>query len=483
MKKLIAIFISVISLSSSAFFVSAAGYTYIPYNSYSYNEWGESVTSADGYYPNKYIVSDVDGKIKFDNPIDMYIDGDGNFYILNAGSKNIVILDSELKLTGNIKSFKTKDGSEISLSEPNGIFYKNDLLYIADSGLQSVLVSDLSGNIVRTVEKPESEMYPLETFHPKKVLLDYLDNICVIVDGVYQGALCFDKKGEFTEYYGSNTVTATYSVIMQRFWRKFMTEDQIDNTATIIPVEYANFDIDGEGFVYTCTSKGSSGEIKKLNSLGTNILPDKQYGDSEVGFYKDTYYSTAFCDIAVDEEGFIFALDSTMKRIFVYDSYGEQSFIFGSEGNQLGRFKSVTAIDTYGSNVYVLDNKKNAVTEFSLTEYGKTVHSAAYAYSQGRYTESEELWNNVLKQNKNYSPAYVGIGKAKYYQGDYTAAMKYFELGGDRSQQSTAFKELRQLTVRKYLSAVLVFAVIVVTVTIILKKRLKGKKKRENKAN
>lgn len=479
-KTIIAIMIMTLAASVLSQPVSAVGYQFIPYNSYSYNEWNEAVLSMDGYYPQRSFFSDKTGNEQFSQPVDMIIDDYGNFYILNAGTLDIVILDKELNFISRIRNFIMPDGTQINLSEPKGFYYSNDLLYIADSGLQKVLICNLSGSIVRTIEKPDNAMYPIDTFQPQKVLLDNMGNLYVLVQGIYQGALCFDKEDEFIGYYGENKVVATYDVLMQKFWRYFMTEDQIDSTSSIVPVEYTNFDIDKNGFIYTCTATGTKNtdEIRKLNSLGSNILTSKQYGDYQVAFYKDKYYRTTFCDICVNTNGFIFALDSTMGRIFVYDSQGEQAFIFGGNGNQVGCFQSPSAIDTYDSNVYVLDSKKNSITEFGMTEYGRAVEEATVAYSQGKYSESEQLWENVLKQNENYSLAYVGIGKAKYYQGDYKAAMEYFERGSDRAQESTAYKQLRKMTVRKNMTAWLIAILMFIAVIIIIKYQRRTKRER-----
>lgn len=451
--------------------VQAAGYRYTPYNSYNYNEWDEAIPSAPGYYPVRYIKSDTKNSVAFDNPVDMYIDKDGSFYILNLKSLDVIILDRDLNLIRQIDKFILPDKSEVALVEPCGLFVKNGLLYIADAGLEEVLISDMFGNVSNVLSKPKNPIFPQDkTFKPQKVMVDKLGNIYVLVKGIYQGAVCFNKTGEFVEFYGSNTVVVTANVLLQRFWRLIMTEEQIGGTANIVPVEYTNFDVDKDGFIYSCTATGAedTSQIRKLNPLGNNLLDNKQYGDLEYNYYKGTTYKTSFVDVAVNDAGFIYGLDNTRGRIFVYDNEGEEVFIFGSSGNQLGRFQNITALDTYGYKVYVLDGSKNAITEFELTQYGEKVYEATKAYMEGKYTQSQQLWEQVLMQNANYTLAYVGIGKAKYYLGEYESALEYFKRGSDRSQESRTFLDLRKLLLRRYLSVILIVLILLVIAMFII---------------
>ena len=48
----------------------------------------------------------------------------------------------------------------------------------------------------------------------------------------------------------------------------------------------------------------------------------------------------------------------------------------------------------------------------------------------------------------NYAPAFIGIGKAYYEEGDYHAAMDYFKLGQDRENYGKAYKMVRNNVLR-----------------------------------
>ena len=464
---------------------SASGYRYLPYTGYNYDEWNKPVSSSAGYYAVKSVLSDAGNETVWKKPVDLFIDGNGDFYLINSEPAQIIVMDRDFRLKNILSSVTMPDGSTASLITPQGVFVKEDKLYIADSGLQMVLICQADGTVLQTLTKPDSAIFPQEsTFEPLKVLADPLDNTYVLVNGVYQGAVCFDKHGDFFSFFGSNTVVATEKVLMRRFWRLFMTEEQINNTSTITPVEYTNFDIDDEGFIYTCTATGTedTNQLRRLNSLGINILPSGRFGDLEYNYYKGTTYKTEFVDVAVDDEGYLFGLDGTRERIFVYDQDGEEMFIFGGSGNQLGNFKTAVAIDEYNGSLYVLDNAKASITEFIPTEYGEAVFAATAAYEQGRYTEAEALWQNVLRYNANYSLAYVGIGKAQYYMGEYTGAMASFEKGRDREQESKTFIEWRKQQIRTYITPVLIVLLLCVMGLIvwrlIRKHRCKGGRKK-----
>lgn len=86
------------------------------------------------------------------------------------------------------------------------------------------------------------------------------------------------------------------------------------------------------------------------------------------------------------------------------------------------------------------------------------ISEADEAYNTGRYDESVDIWNEVIKQNSNFELAYTQIGKVYLRRGQYKQAMDYFELGnfrGDKITNTTgynkAFSEFRRETAAKWL--------------------------------
>lgn len=477
MRKLISLLISLCLIQLFCFSVCAEGYSKAPYNAYNYDEWENADSAPAGYIPTDSYYGDIQNGALITDPADMFIDEQGDFYITSVARQSVMIFSCDFVLKKEIKVFRDENGNEKTLISPNGIFYREGILYICDTEQNAVFVSDTEGNLKFIIEKPQSDVYPQDkVFYPKKVAVDNLGYIYVIADGIYYGALCFDSNGTFYDFYGSNTVEVDAGIIMERFWRNFMTETQIDNTSNFVPVEYTNFDVDSEGFIYTCTATADTSQLKKLNSAGNNTLPEKVYGDIRYNSVKGKSMATYFTDIAVDDNGFIYGIDSTRGRIFVYDTEGNEMFIFGGNEAKNGCFLSPCAVAVHNERVFVLDSENDSVTEFKYSDYGQAVKVALLSYMKGNYTESAELWNDVLKMNGTNRLAYVGIGKALYYQGDYTGAIKYFKLGHEKELESRTFTVLRKELLRKYSAAAIIIITVAVVLIAIVKRKIKKRR-------
>lgn len=65
----------------------------------------------------------------------------------------------------------------------------------------------------------------------------------------------------------------TLSVFADYFWKSILSAEAVAKIARYVPEQFTNFDIDQNGFVYTCTAvtQTSTNQIKKLSPLGVNI--------------------------------------------------------------------------------------------------------------------------------------------------------------------------------------------------------------------
>ncbi|MNP29334.1 hypothetical protein D3C76_1223530 [compost metagenome] len=68
----------------------------------------------------------------------------------------------------------------------------------------------------------------------------------------------------------------------------------------------------------------------------------------------------------------------------------------------------------------------------------------------GKYQESEGLWQEVLRENSNFDLAYLAIGKSLYKAENYKEAMDYFKLARSRVDYSNAFAEFRKEWIREH---------------------------------
>lgn len=434
------------------------------YENYGYNSWGESVPQPDGYYAEREITGTDMGCGTLDNPQDMFFGDSGSIFIADTGNNRILVLDSSWKLQNEISAVTNGDNSE-GLNSPEGVFFDGTNIFVADTGNKRILKLDSSGRVLVEFKKPSSSSFDQTVdFKPSKVVADKTGTVYTLVSGLYRGAILFTPDGKFDGFFGSNSVSVTAEVVLNRFISKFMTRAQRAKQTRNIPIEFTNFDIDGEGFVYTCTSNkatsSETGQLKKLNSSAKNIfVNDKKiawasgkFGDIETEWVKGESIATDFIDVSVDSDGFVAALDFTKGRIFQYDSSCELTFIFGGKSDgQLGTFISPAAVESADGSIFVLDSAKKSVTVFKPTEIGKTVRKAILLHNEGRYSEAAEYWNSVIANNSNFEIAYLGLGKAYYQMKDYKKSMHYFELANDNVGRSQAFEEYRSIWLNKNL--------------------------------
>lgn len=471
----------VFCLTLTALCTQASGQS-IPFDAYTYNEWGEAVASPSGYGAaySFSLKGTQAGGLK--EPSDMaYCAASGALYIADTGNNRIVVTDLEGKNARALSSFSTGDGGVETLNAPGGIFVDSGgTLYISDTLNGRVLICDGQGNIRKIIRQPDTDSFTQELpFQPQRVVADSTGILYVVSKGMYNGAVMMDQDGTFLGFYGSNKVKITASVILDRVWKKILSRDQRKDLAQYIPIEMTALAIDGSDMIYTCTlqTEDSLERIRKINSYNANILKGKAehsfqggFGDLQSFSYHSVSYSTAFVDLCVDGDGFIAALDSTTGRIFQYDAGGNLLFIFGGLGGELGLSRRPAALEAAGESLLLLDQQEGVVTLFSRTEFGTSLVEAIRLYNAGEYQASVAPWNNVLKMDANYNFAYTGLGKAYLEQGDYRAAMTAFEQGHYRYGYNNAYKEARSHMLRANLGWI--FALLALLLLFLLRRRL-----------
>lgn len=449
-----------------------------PYEVYNYDRWGEAIPSQAGYLAERSISGEDFNIEHFSSPNDIFKDDNDNFYLVDSGNNRIVVFDSEFSKVINIyDTFKGLDGKDTTLSNPMGIFVdsENGYMYIADNKNSRVIKSDMDGNIEREFTKPTSEVYSQElTFLPQKVLVDSAGYVYVVVNNITSGAVMFDSNGDFVGFYGANKVKQTAEVISNYMWNLIATDEMRARRSKSVPVGFNNFDIDDEGFIYTCTQSENTDIIKKVNPAGDNLFEGMEvfWGDDTTNVETDK--TVAFTDIDISDNGYINCLDLTTSRIFQYDSECNLMFVIGTTAEQLGGFKQVSAVESMGANLYIVDSLKNTVTIFKETEFGSIVHEATDLYNDGYYEDALEPWYEVLKRDGNYRNAYIGIASAKLNSGDYEEAMKYSKLADSGARYNKAFEGYRQEWIDAHFG--LIVFVIILIIVIWLANKILSKK-------
>lgn len=428
------------------------------YRPYMYDEWREAVASPAGYEAVRIVFGDDMGAGPLDAPTDFSVGPDGDLYVLDGGHGRILRLDASYRLKKEIVPLAA-DGAPSPLSSPQGLFVDADgSILVADTAGARVLVLDPEGRILQEFTKPTSELYPQkEAYRPEKLLRDPSGITYVICAGIPSGMLMYSPQGDFLGFFGSNPVNVSLKLLADRFWKSVFSTENRSKFANYIPVESNALDIDADGFLFAVTAGTSdrTAMVRKLNSLGVNILQQnaaqsfqKGFGDMNPYVYNRVLVSTRLVDVVVSAQGWIDCLDAAKGRVFQYDGSGNLLFVVGGIGNQLGLFIDPTAVEAQGNRILVLDKGANSMTVFERTEFGAAVHEAIALYDEGYLQESIGPWRKVLTMDSNYNVAYIGLGKAAFESGDYAEAMKDFRIAGYVEGHDQAYREYRKELIR-----------------------------------
>ena len=449
-KKVICLILAmVLVLSSSAVAVFAAQ----PDRTYTYEE-GTPVPSTNAYQVKIVVDEAVMGTTRMNNPRDIFVDNEDRTFILDSGNCRILVLDKNYKCIKELKEFKYNEET-ITLAEgAEGLFYResNQLLYIADTNNNRIVVTDLDGNAKKVYNKPEGELLdPKLPYKPKKIIVDNMGIMFITSGTVNTGALLVDSNNSFLGFYGTNRLKMTAAMKVEHMWRNLLSKAAQEQLgATFQPVEFNNLFWSEDRFVYTVSPlvESVASAISKLNALGNNVFP------KDIDIYQLTtdrkIKGTVLTDITVDNEGAISFVDITTGHIFQYDEGCNLLAVFGGLGYQKGLFTQPISIESDSANsLLVLDASKNTITVMEQTFYGQMIRSANYLYNQGLYQESITPWMEVLRMNANYTQAYMGLGKAYMSMGEYSQAMDYFKLGKDPEGYGEAKAALRDQKIRE----------------------------------
>lgn len=444
---------------------------------YTYDYWGNPVSSPDAYRVKLVVDSASLGLTKpMAVPGSLFVHGD-RLYVVDSGNHRILQLKKAgdaFALERSIEGF-TDGSSGGTFSSPGDIFVTQQGDYfICDTGNQRVLKLDKDLNLLGTITKPLDETFDQRlAFMPLRVVADTTGRAFVLARNVNKGLAKFEADGKFTGFIGAMPVSRS---ITDQIWRLLSTRAQREQQASLVPTEFDNIYIDKKGFIYSVTTTfqeydllwDNARPIRKLNTVGTDILvKNGEYppiGELTWGTAAGYSGPARFSDITVMDNEVYIALDKIRGRLFAYDGQGRNLWIFGGSGNMAGYFRNAASIEHSGYNLLVLDSLEGSITLFEPTEYGRLIYQATEEYQRGEYSQSADSWNRVLQLNGNYELAYIGVGRALLREERYSEAMQYFKLANDEVNYSKAFQEHRKLWVEDniaWIFALLVLALVI----------------------
>lgn len=404
----------------------------IPYKTYTLDGYGIITETQAAYTPHSTITKI--GDLSLSEPRDMTISEDGHLYIADTGNRRIIKADIE----GN---FISEFGTD-TLIYPSGLYVTGDNeVFVADRDAKKVFVFNEEGELIGQYEKPNHPLYGdgLE-FKPLKIVVNKAGNMYIICEANTNGIVQISptENGSFLGYFGTNYSKVSISQIIKRM---VLTDTQRAKMVSNTPSTPDNLAIDSQGLIYTVTRGDGEKTLKKLNIAGVNLIQPQAYDA----------YPTAITTGNYDN---IFMV-SSQGYIYEFNNEGELLFVFGGsdDGRQrIGLSKKAEAISV-GSNdmIYLLDSDMNQIHIFAPTEFTRLLHNALHLYTKGRYTESKEPLEEVLRMNSLFDYANQAMGRAYLQEENYDMALHYSKLAKDYYNYSDAFWETRNIWLRENL--------------------------------
>ncbi|ERJ11737.1 NHL repeat-containing protein [Haloplasma contractile] len=440
---------------------------------YNYSYWGDAIPSATGLSP-AYSFNQFDLGIELTSPEDLFVNNN-LVYMIDSGTNKLTILDDDYQVLHHVGSFNhiDDDNDVYTLSQPKGVTATEDAVYIADTQNSRILKLNHNLKVVDVYDAPDDRTFEEIDYRPLKLSVDRAGRTYVIAQGVYEGIIELNNDGTFNRYTGVNEITVNPLDI---FWRQFLTEEQISKMQLYLPTEFTNLQINEMGFIYSTAKADKNGEsesmIKALNPKGLDVLKRNGYsspqGDLEYVLLDSSEVVAGpsnLVGITVNDYGVYTVLDQKRGRLFTYDNEGYLLYISGGKGTQVGKLQLPVAVQYKEEDLLVLDQSSKTLVVYKPTQFGELVNEAINHHYYGRFEESADVWQDVVKLNSNYEIAYIGIGKSLLRQEQYEKAMNNFELGKDKDYYSKAFVGYREELLERnfgYIASAVTVLIIVV---------------------
>ena len=416
------------------------------------------VANEEGHFDSIPTVYDVEATYKnlgeygtLNHAEDLFVDDNNNLYVVDTGNNRIL----KLSMEGEVLA-EYKEGFGQAFSGPRGVYVHSDgSIWVADSGNYRIVRLDAQGKDMDVYYKPDSALLEESfTFSPEKIYVSITGYIYVLKG---TNLMLMDSKNEFRGYVGA--VAVPFS-LQRMLIRTFGTRSQIERTMKVQPSAYNNFMIASDGMVYGILANEKTGQIRKLNSVGTNTFPEQPYG-FDISLDNINYQTSKFSDINVMDNGIITLADQNTGLLYQYNQDGDLLAVFGGTGTIKGTYTNpVSVVSDSTGRLYVLDYTANTITVLAPTKFISLIHEAVSLYDIGEYAASKDYWEQVLAIDSNYALAHSGYAKVLYKEEKFKEAMDQYYLGNDKEGYSKCFSEYRHQLFRNYFGWI-VLAVVV----------------------
>ena len=405
--------------------------------SYSYDIWGKVVAAPAAYELERTVYASDLGIENFASVSGVFYRND-KVYIIQGGC--IIIADKSFEHFSYITEYTREDGTKSAVKAPTGIYVTEDEhIYICEQNEGEIIEFDENGKYVRALGDPNC-IGLTTSYRPRKLVVDSVGRIYVLVQNCYEGLAELDPEGKFNRYVGATEVTYSLGDL---FWRSIATEEQRARSALWLPTSYSDLALDKDGFIYASVSdKTVKNPVRKLNSSGKDILTTGEFVVPPMGDYENKQSISVLGGIAVADDGRFAVLDTSRFRIFVYSPDGYLMYELAGAGNAEGMLSSPSGFCFMDDKILVVDSVYQSVEIFAPTTYGALINAGLEAQSRYDYETAAGYWQQVLDINNNFYYANLGIGKHQLRTGDYKAAQENFFRGGDRAYYSNAYEQV-----------------------------------------
>jgi hypothetical protein len=242
---------------------------------YSYDFFYDPVESPDTYHVSAYLLGTTLGIGNFRDPQGLFIKNKV-IYICDTGNNRVIAVeakdDGSYEVIRVVSSYMF-EGKETSFNSPTDCFVDNSgHIYVADMNNQRIVHFDPGWNYAGAIVKPvDQTIDPQADFLPNKFVVDLAGRTFVKALNVNKGLVEFDSRGEFTGYMGANKVNVNP---IDYFWKLISTQAQRQRMDMFVPIEFNNVAIDNEGFIYVVNYSADDWKsfVRRLNGTGKDIL-------------------------------------------------------------------------------------------------------------------------------------------------------------------------------------------------------------------
>ena len=465
MKRIFCLTLCLFLLFSFAVTVSAETSTNdLPYDSYVYRN-GETPLAVPAPYScdQTFDASDL-GLDSFKSMSDMYYNGE-HLFICDSGNNRIIMLDSSFNLLHTITEFDN-NGVKDTFNEPSGVYERDGVIYVADSKNERIVEIDCETFALKKIlGRPEISILDVNyTYTPQKLTVDAAGNIYIIAEGINRGLIEIDENGEFSTFLGAPSVVPDF---IEQIWRRIASKEQRAKLDKYVPTEYNALHMDDYGFIYAVAKNTENTPFVKLNSQGTDVLRfEDQFGDAEYVSPNGLLLNPYFIDVAIDQSGFYYLLDSQQGKIYVYTDQGKLLYAFGANGSQKGTFYSASSVELVNDKLLVIDSSKNTLNVYKLTKFGNAVMNAVSAHNAGEYDRARSYWKDVKDMCSHYPLAIIELANLDVIDGNYKAAMTTLKTIDATEEYDEAFLAWRSDFLRSNM-VVMIFAVVIIAAIVV----------------